>query len=241
MLKQLPDAWQSGDMKPDATWVYLVITVLSWVTAFLAARHLQEGEHRRQQLGLVRLLRVELGRIKLELSLHDPGLLDLPAGGARPRIPQVHPWVQAVIAQVAPTSPRVISDFMAIERLLVNLEGAVGQRDGYQDSVNGLRSEIEGQQATHGPIWHSEKRQLLRHREEALERAQSRVDRVYEYIALALTDSAESLTEAATSLMANSPKRAWQRARERLVPVRRKVSAAVGRLQPKRLWNRWRV
>ena len=173
----------------ESLWLFLAVTVLTWLAGLLTALYVQDREHRRQQLGLVGLIRGELRRIRMELALDDPELLEMVDPRTTVAIPQVHPWIQGVLPQISSTSPVVMEHFMSLERLLGNLLPQVQEREVAQEGHSGsLRSREarERQPEKMDPLLLKELQIMDRQVDERLQKAEARVETIRRQIGTTL-------------------------------------------------------
>jgi len=195
--------------------IQLVVTVMSWLVGLLTAIHLQERQHRRQQLGLAQLLLAELDRIQMELGRDERALFELPTPGLRVATPGVHPWIQEIISQIAPTSPVLISQFMTIERLLSNLQILLNGRNEQQHSIHGFRETLE-RSKSHNDVLQLAARELeLRKLETNLDQAEFRVKTGLENLDLFIRLARDNLAEIVSGLTGSYLRGLWVRTREK--------------------------
>jgi hypothetical protein len=97
-------------------------SLLAFVAGLWASTYLQDRDVRRRHLGLVRALLAEIRRIRMESGALEQEYIPLSVLGAKALLPDLSPWVQTALVELASTSPDVIRGFMDLERYLGNLK-----------------------------------------------------------------------------------------------------------------------
>jgi hypothetical protein len=99
----------------------ILSSALGFLVGLWASTYLQDRDVRRRHLGLVRALLAEVRRIRSEAGAIANESIPVSVLGAKPLLPQVSPWVQTALVDLASTSPEAIRLFMDLERHLANL------------------------------------------------------------------------------------------------------------------------
>lgn len=106
----------------QVTLVGVLSSFLAFLVGLWSATYLQDRDTRRRHLGVVRALRAELARIRRESAADGPAHIPITAFGMRPTVPQLSPWIQGLLSDIAISSPEVVSGILDLERHLVNLK-----------------------------------------------------------------------------------------------------------------------
>jgi hypothetical protein len=111
----------------------IVGALVSFGAGYWTARRLQDRETKARLKGIALALKEEVQRIRSEIGGPLPANLDeLVIAGI---VPDVHPWVQGIIAEAARTNPAIVAAFMRLERLLYNQRWS---RDSYKEDMTAL-------------------------------------------------------------------------------------------------------
>ena len=97
----------------------ILVAFLSFLGGLWGAVYLQDRQVRRRHLGIVRALRAELRRVHSEGALENTGFHD--GFGGVTLIPQLAPWVQGLLVELASGDTDYLREFMDLDRYLHNL------------------------------------------------------------------------------------------------------------------------
>lgn len=108
---------------------YIVEHILSFLgmivtfgAGYWTARRVHELDVKRRQKGVALALKEEVGRIRAGVGpLREDAELSY-AFSSGIVIPEVHPWVQGIIAEAAETNPAIVGSFMRLDTVLYNLQ-----------------------------------------------------------------------------------------------------------------------
>jgi hypothetical protein len=87
--------------------------VLSFLAGIRGAVFLQDREARRRLRGVVRAVRAEVDRLGTEVGAKNPDYLSFSVPGSRALIPQVSPWVEGRLPDLATANPALVADILA--------------------------------------------------------------------------------------------------------------------------------
>jgi hypothetical protein len=97
---------------------------LGFLAGLWGSTYLQDRDIRRRHLGIVRALRAELVRIGQEVGINNPEYITISISGSHPMVPQLAPWVQTLLTDLASSNASLLSHFMDLDRHLHNLRSA---------------------------------------------------------------------------------------------------------------------
>ena len=130
--------------------LYVLTSLLSFLAGLWAATYLQDREIRRRHLGIVRALQAETARIRRESGLDRGELIPVSVFGAKPLLPKPGSWIEALLADIASTAPRVVTQYLELDRCLDNLRATDRMKEGTQKQLQEKRSALKDAEHTDG-------------------------------------------------------------------------------------------
>src|SRR5713101_1202330 len=103
------------------------LTIAGWFAGFLSALVLDRRRNTRRLRALATALLEEVRRIRGELG-NVGGFSDIQIAGAVSVAPEVHPWVERLMGDVAEIDPEAFAQFLALDRFLGNARPVPEQR-----------------------------------------------------------------------------------------------------------------
>jgi hypothetical protein len=110
---------------------------------YWTARHMSKLDARRRQRSVLLALKEEVRRIREGSGPHVDGASVAVMLREGMVVPEIHPWIQAIISESAESNPAIVGGFMRLDNVLYNLRA---QGDPHMEAFKALgeaSSEVE--------------------------------------------------------------------------------------------------